>query len=356
MTGERARRGRHTGSDSRRSPGPRIAVIAVAAGSLAVVLGIGVALVIASVSAPKVSSIPVANPPVAAPAAPAVNVAPEPEPEPLPQPPIEFDAANALAEVRTLISFGVRNGGSQGEANATEWLRGRMGELGYAATVEDVPLPNGTTSHNVVARSKGASARVVVLGAHMDTKAPSPGANDNASGCGALLEVARILAAQPVTPTVEFVFFGTEEMIDKNGNHHHYGSRYRVGAMSTAERANTAGMISVDMIAYGPSFHSRTMGKGPRSMSDLVIAQAGRSKVKMTFLKDPGSSGWSDHEAYELAGIPASWIEWRNDPNYHTAKDTMGRLNEGNVRVAGQLVLDVLRSLDEAALEKLVTR
>jgi aminopeptidase YwaD len=347
-----------TGERTRRSPGTRIAVIAVAAVSLAVVLGIGLALVIASTSAPRASPTPVASPAVTTPTVPVVEITPEPEPlpEPEPAPPIAFEAGNALAEANTLVAFGVRKGGTQAESDATDWLRSRMGELGYAVTVEDVPLPNGTMSHNVIARSQGASPRVVVLGAHMDTKAPSPGANDNASGCGALLEIARILAAQPVTPTVEFVFFGTEEMVSKDGNDHHYGSRYRVDAMSPAQRANTAGMISVDMIAYGPSFHSRTMHKGPQSMSDLVLSRAAATGVKMTYLKDPGASGWSDHEPYELAGIPATWIEWRDDPVYHTKKDTMAHLSVEKVRVAGQLVLDVLRSLDEAALEKLVTR
>jgi len=41
----------------------------------------------------------------------------------------------------------------------------------------------------------------------------------------------------------------------------------------------------------------------------------------MPYLRDPGESGWSDHEAFELAGIPAAWIEWRDDPVYHTAAD-----------------------------------
>jgi aminopeptidase YwaD len=345
-----------TGEHRRRSPGTRIALIAVTAVSLAVALGLAVALVIASLNAPAAPRIPVALQRTTAPAVPTIKVVPEPEPVPAPAPPIAFDAASALAEARTLVSFGVRRGGTPAESDAADWLRSRMGELGYAVTVEDVPLPNGTTSHNVVARAQGASTRVVVLGAHMDTKAPSPGANDNASGCGALLEIARILAAQPVTPTVEFVFFGTEEMIAKDGNDHHYGSRYRVDAMSTAQRSNTAGMISVDMIAFGPTFHSRTMHKGPQSMSDLVLSRAAATGVKMTYLKDPGASGWSDHEPYELAGIPATWIEWRDDPVYHTKKDTMARLSAKKVRVAGQLVLDVLRSLDEAALERLVRR
>lgn len=357
------RSSRHERHDKRRSMRPsntQLAAAAITIGALAVILGIGIALVSASMSQPATSFDTAANQPASAIATPTVEATlqpePEPEPTPEPEPLILFDASNALAEVRTLEAFGVRKGGSAAEARAADWIRGRLSDLGYAATLETVPLPNGTESHNVIAQSPGASPRVIVLGAHMDSKAPSPGANDNGTGCGALLEIARILASQPVTPTVEFVFFGTEEMIDKDPSHHHYGSRYRVEAMSEAERDNTAGMVSVDMIGYGPDFHSRTMLKGPQTMSDFVLKKAAKQGIKMSFLKDAGSTGWSDQEAYELAGIPATWIEWRDDPVYHTAKDTSAHLDVDKVQTAGQLVLDVLRSLDERALEKLVAR
>jgi Zn-dependent M28 family amino/carboxypeptidase len=91
-------------------------------------------------------------------------------------------------------------------------------------------------------------------------------------------------------------------------------------------------------------------------MSEILLAQAQASGVEMTFLKDPGVTGWSDHEPYELAGIPAAWIEWSDDPVYHTADDTSDHCDAENIRIAGQLVLDVIRSLDAADLEALVAR
>ncbi len=277
--------------------------------------------------------------------------------QPTPLSPQAFDATNAMVEVRALEAFGVRTAGSEAERQAVDYIAARLSKLGYSAVViGDVPLPNGRVSHNVSARSDGTSSRMIVLGAHVDSKAPSPGANDNATGCGALLEIARILAQQPVTPRVEFVFFGAEEAIDKDPNHHHFGSRTRVAKLTDAERADIAGMVSVDMIGYGPDFAARTMLRGPRSMADLLLATSKATHAGLTFLKDPGETGWSDHEAYELAGIPAVWIEWRDDPVYHTAKDTSAHIRPEKVRIAGQLVLDVLRGLDEDALEALAAR
>ena len=73
-------------------------------------------------------------------------------------------------------------------------------------------------------------------------------------------------------------------------------------------------------------------------------------EVPLTFRLDEGSSGWSDHEAYELAGIPAAWIQWRDDPYYHSPQDTTGHLEQGKVAMAGLLVLDWLRGLSEEDL------
>ena len=64
----------------------------------------------------------------------------------------------------------------------------------------------------MIARKAGASTRVLVLGAHLDSKPPAPGANDAATGVGALLAMAEVLADTADDATVEFAFFGSEEI------------------------------------------------------------------------------------------------------------------------------------------------
>ena len=278
---------------------------------------------------------------------------------PLAPTPVErrkFDVAAAMVHVRALESFGVRKGGSAAEAAAATYIRDQLVASGLDARIEEFPLPNGTTSRNVIARAKGSSDAVLVIGAHMDSKPPSPGANDNGTGCGALLQIAEIIAADPVAPTVEFVFFGSEEIIDGGTDWHHFGSRYRVSQMSSAERAKVAGMISLDMIGYGSAFHSRMMGKGPATLSDMVLAQAGSMGIGMTFKADTSSTGLSDHEAYELAGIPATCVCWRTDPVYHTTEDVSPHVQTSKVATAGKLVLEFARGLDAAELSGLQAR
>jgi len=66
-----------------------------------------------------------------------------------------------------------------------------------------------------------------VVGAHYDSinkHGGSPGANDNASGVGVILEAARVLKRADLPYVVEFVAFGAEESVDGNLAHQHYGS------------------------------------------------------------------------------------------------------------------------------------
>ncbi len=264
-----------------------------------------------------------------------------------------FDAAGAQRTIRALAAIGVRKGGSANEHRGADLIVAQLRAIGYEPEVQTFKLPDGATSQNVIARAQGNSGRVIVLGAHMDSKSPSPGANDNASGCAALLEIARNVNGRRLYAGVEFVFFGTEEMVDSNPNHHHYGSRCFAGALSAAERNAVAGMVSVDMIGFGSKFASRTMGTGPQGLSDLLIQRAKAAGMDASYLRDPSAAGYSDHEAFERLGIPVSWIEWRTDPVYHTAADTPKHINADRLRRAGQLVLDFVLDADEAMLKVL---
>ena len=64
------------------------------------------------------------------------------------------------------------------------------------------------------------------------------------------------------------------------------------------------------------------------------------------------------HEAYkepfERAGFPAAWLEWRDNGNAHTSRDTYGRLDSSKVKTTGVLVHRWLWSLTDADLKALV--
>jgi Zn-dependent M28 family amino/carboxypeptidase len=97
------------------------------------------------------------------------------------------------------------------------------------------------------------------------------------------------------------------------------------------------------------------MGIGPKTLSNLLAARAKSSGFTLSYLRDPSKIGYSDHEPFERMGIPVSWLEWRNDPNYHTVRDTANRVSAAKVARAGQLVLGFVLQADETALARLRT-
>jgi len=273
-----------------------------------------------------------------------VTVAPEPAAKPL-----DVSSKRMLTDIAAIEHFGIRPPGSSAEARAAGYVAGRMRGMGYHVGVERFATPGGT-SRNVIARLKGSDPRRLVLGAHLDTRSGTPGANDDAAGCAVLLDIARIAAAEGSPVSIEFVFFGSEEYNDGRSRDHHRGSRYRVSKMTRAQRADTVGMISVDVVAYGSHLHTRTMGIGPLAMSKYLLKRASALDVAMSYLKDPGPTGWSDHEPYEKAGIPAVWIERLQDPKYHTAGDVTAHLQKSALVESARLVLDAVRHMNGRAI------
>ncbi len=71
----------------------------------------------------------------------------------------------------------------------------------------------GVTCENLEVTLPGGdrAGEIVVVGAHYDTVRGSPGADDNASGVAALIEIARALRPRPMRRTVKLVAFVNEE-------------------------------------------------------------------------------------------------------------------------------------------------
>jgi aminopeptidase S len=258
---------------------------------------------------------------------------------------VKFSVKRVLTDTLAIERFGIREGGSAQERDAAGYVADRLRSMGYAVTIQKFHVPSGT-SRNVTARVRGETSGVLVLGGHLDTRSTTPGANDNAAGCAIVLEIARIMASEKPPVSLEFTLFGSEEYNDGVPRDHHRGSRYHVARMTKAQRKQTIGMISVDVVGYGSRLYTRTMGIGPRTMSDYLRRRAKATGVKLTYLKDPGPTGWSDHEAYEKAGIPAVWLERLQDPQYHKAGDTTAHLQSAALSEAGRLVLDAVRNMD----------
>jgi hypothetical protein len=269
-----------------------------------------------------------------------------------------FEAQNAMDNLAYLTqAIGPRVEGSAAERAAADFLAATLGSYAtngnyYDTRIQDIPLPDGTDTHNVVGKltqlrrpaSVQAARPLLILGAHFDTKRDtgSPGANDNGSGSVTILELARCFAQAELGVEVWIVFFGGEEQMVTGSDLHHYGSRYFVDNLSAADRARLRGFISVDMVGVGSQLYARTMGIGPMGFCNELMSFASTHGIYLPYMQS-GSS--SDHEPFEKAGLPAVWLEYKDDPYYHTPQDSIDKIDPAYIELTGSLLLGFINSL-----------
>jgi Peptidase family M28 len=153
----------------------------------------------------------------------------------------QVSVANLQRDVQTLVAFGTRHTMSsqtdpaRGIGAAESWLNAQLQAdaalSGGAMTVQqqtfiqpvssNIPVPTQIT--NILATLQGtdptAASRVYVVSAHYDARVTdvlnftddAPGADEDASGVAAVLELARVMAAHPAKATIEFALFDGEE-------------------------------------------------------------------------------------------------------------------------------------------------
>ncbi len=213
------------------------------------------------------------------------------------------------------------------------------------------------------------SSSVFVVGAHFDCSGSrmgstiwstqwrtmvAPGADDNASGVAAILEMARILSDpqygfEPGI-SVKFVAFGAEESGPAYSGSHH-GSMHFVGD-ATSAGTTISGMVSIDMVGYNATYLYQSVITNPASawLANRFTAASGYAPGLIVGTANNAAATYSDHNSFWLSGIPAVCLmenapPWSStqyyeaNPFYHTSWDTSGTVNFNLVRRVTQLAL-----------------
>jgi hypothetical protein len=128
-------------------------------------------------------------------------------------------------------------------ARAAEYLARELG----ASTREQRFQVEGSAYTNLIASFGPDTPERIVVGAHYDTAGDQPGADDNASGVAGVLDLARLLAANPPAIRTELALWTLEE--PPNFRTRHMGSAVHAAQLA-AEKARVRLMISVEMIGY----------------------------------------------------------------------------------------------------------
>jgi hypothetical protein len=240
----------------------------------------------------------------------------------------------AKAFVARIAALGPRPAGSAAERRAAGLVLDRFRALGYHVRLQSFRLPDGGTSRNVVALSPGPIRAIVV--AHLDGVRAGPAANDNGSGVGALVEVARALRGGR---GVLLAALGAEERVE-TGSPLHLGSARLLAGLSRLGRDRIRVALSLDMVGVGPTFNVRGLEPAPNRSAARALAVAARLGLPASYRQD---NGLSDHAELTRAGLPAAWIEWRWDTCWHTACDVASRLDPRKLEAAALLALATVR-------------
>jgi hypothetical protein len=295
---------------------------------------------------------------------------------PLPPPsPAQRALASALrADVEVLaVRFGERNlARPESLSAAAAWIAGRLADLGYAVERDGYRVGDFRCDNLVAERRGSEHARgTVLVGAHYDSAAGSPGANDNATGVAALLALAEAFAQRTPALTLRLVAFVNEEPP--------YFRTPSMGSAVHAARCHARGdalvaMLSLETLGcYRDAPRSQAYPQpwlswlypdagdfvafvGDLDSGELVRRCVAAFRAEAAFPSQgavlpaglPGV-GWSDHGSFRAAGYPALMVTDTapfRDARYHTADDRiehvdfdrLARVVEGLEAVVGELL------------------
>jgi aminopeptidase YwaD len=191
------------------------------------------------------------------------------------------------------------------------------------------------TTHNVRCLLPGTSLpqeRLILCG-HHDTQ-NTPGANDNTSGLGVLLELARVLSAYPCKRTIEFYSSGCEEGVS-------------IGSLEYCKRhastlQNIVAVFSIDMIGVGGDLYLITEGRWPDKtiitpewLYSFVDKVARELNYKTKF--GINEIGTSDEGRFLDAGVPALFFWKSEDEHYHSILDVPKYVDPNALKVVAEI-------------------
>ena len=285
---------------------------------------------------------------------------------PLPAPtlPAGFDGATALALTRELArDYPSRVPGTPEGARAARWFEQRLSLYGLEVTrdawSDHVPGLGRTTLLNLQVVVQGTLEEAIVVMAHRDTKVGSAGANDNASGTAALIELARAYAtggtgsASQRRPLHTLVFLSTD-----GGNYGALGSaRF---ARSPRWRARVSAGLSLDGVGGRSRPRIELSGLGAHSPPVTLVRTLERRAATTLErpLRQPGvltqlvalglPFGYGEQAPLLGAGIPAIRLTTSPDAGVAPGADETEGLDAARLARLGVAAEATLGSLDGA--------
>ncbi|MBF0552155.1 MAG: M20/M25/M40 family metallo-hydrolase [Deltaproteobacteria bacterium] len=236
---------------------------------------------------------------------------------------------------------------------ASQYVLDQLKAMNLTASFDDWSATdeNGTVlkDRNVIGEITGKTkpGEIIILVAHLDnlpSKGRAPGADDDASGCAALLAGAKAMSGYSFQRTIRFVFStGEEDGI--------FGSKDYAGKVKAANQ-NIVAVINLDMISYNftKSFPSKQNVKTRNNKNALYNNDLSLAQVYLNVVKDyglsttitpvhvPDNDRFSDQSSFWDKGYAAIWIieddsaggpppQQLWNPYYHSTDDKLANMD-----------------------------
>jgi len=257
--------------------------------------------------------------------------------------------ANLEKSVNKLaVEIGERNSRNYGGLQGAEaFIAHTFQSYGYAVRRQSFQF-DGVEMNNVEAELMGKDrpSDIIVIGAHYDTVYGSPGADDNASGVAALLEIARLMADSVQGRTLRLLAFANEE--HPGGAAMETMGSYVYASQCHSRGDKIVGMISLEMLGVyydepGSQMYPRPFNLfypelgnfiafvGDIASRDFICRCIGSFRRQCQFPSEGVAAppfiadvNRSDHWGFQQFGYPAFMLtDTANFRNkfYHTAED-----------------------------------
>jgi Zn-dependent M28 family amino/carboxypeptidase len=252
-------------------------------------------------------------------------------------------AAEAHTFAVSLARQGPRPAGSNAERAAHQRVAKRFRAVGLRVGYERFTVPGKGPSRDVIGIRDASSDCLVIVMAHTDSVPPAPGADDNASGVGTLVALARALATGPQpTCDVWLVATGAEER-PYTRQPDHLGASALANRLKRDGRLNDVKLaLSLDEVGRGSKFDLHSTASAPRENVEKRILDVANGSVR--WVRDPQGEGNSDHRELARAGAPAAKLGVVDEPCRHTACDTPDRLQRGAFTRILKIVWPLIRT------------
>ena len=173
------------------------------------------------------------------------------------------------AHIKGLTQFGDRMAGTKRNHDAIDWLEKQLRSFGYSNVVRQQFMSTSGPLENVYATKVGTETpgEMYIVSAHMDGRGGGEAADDDASGCAVVLELARVLGTPDVRTnrSVRFIFWNNEEFgMDGSGTY----ARERSRLQGTATEPKWLGIIQHDMMMFD---HGMPPGPTQSPTADINI-------------------------------------------------------------------------------------